>query len=142
MSGEGDVAFDGNSPVMQLTMEAAAFGGSTVEVRVIRGVMYMSMPPMTPEGKFLKIDPSDPNDPSGGSMSGLTQQMDPLSTFDAFQAGLRTVRYLGEESVSGEDMDHHLLRVDAAAASRRRGSRWFPGCQRRSSTTCGSTTRT
>jgi hypothetical protein len=127
MSMEGDLRYDGDSPVLRMTLESAAFAGAVAEIRVIGGVMYMSIPPMTPEGKFLRIDPDDPDNPFGPAMSGLTEQVDPLTTFDGFEAGLKNLEYVGEESVSGEAMDHYVLTVDTAKASKAQGQTAMPG---------------
>jgi hypothetical protein len=75
---------------------------------------------MTPEGKFLEFDTDDPNSPFG-DLGGVTQG-DPLATFDAFDEGLKDVRYLGPEDVDGEQMDHYVLTVDGKAAAKAQGA--------------------
>ncbi len=127
MTAEGNARFDSRDPVMSLSMDGAAFGGSTVELRVVDGLVYVSLPPMTPPGKFFEVDPQDPNDPLAANMGDLTSQMDPRSTFAAFDAGLRKVKYVGEESVSGEDLDRYRLSIDFAAASKAQGQPVTPG---------------
>ncbi|HEX4978328.1 MAG TPA: LppX_LprAFG lipoprotein [Nocardioides sp.] len=120
MDAEGDVSYAGDSTSMQLTMQAPQMGQGVIEVRLVDGVMYMAMPPMTPEGKFLQIDLDDPNSPLG-SLGGVTQG-DPLETFKAFDEGLRDVEYLGSEDVDGEEMDHYVLTVDGKAAAKAQGA--------------------
>ncbi len=127
MTVEGDTRLDEADPAMMLTMNGAAFGESTVEMRLVDDLVYMSIPPMTPRGKFIKVDPKDKSNPLGASMGNLTDQMDPLSTFDAFDAGLRNVKYVGEESVSGENLDRYRVSVDFPAASRAQGQPVVPG---------------
>ncbi|QNN53214.1 LppX_LprAFG lipoprotein [Nocardioides mesophilus] len=117
---EGDVSYEGDTTSMQLTMELPQAGADKVEMRLVDGILYMAMPPMTPKGKFLEIDTTDPNSPMG-DLGGITQG-DPLSTFKAFDAGLQKVRYVGEESVAGEDLDHYLLTVDAKKAAAAQGA--------------------
>ena len=120
MTAEGDVSYAGDSTSMQLTMQSPEMGPGVIEMRMVDGVMYMSMPPMTPEGKFLKLDLNDPNSPLG-SLGGVTQG-DPLETFKAFDKGLRDVEYLGPEEVDGEEMDHYVLTVDGKAAAEAQGA--------------------
>lgn len=120
MSAEGDVSYVGDSTSMQLTMQSPEMGQGAIEVRMLDGVMYMSMPPMTPEGKFLELDLNDPNSPLG-NLGGVTQG-DPLETFKAFDEGLRDVKYLGSEEVDGEEMDHYVLTVDGKAAAEAQGA--------------------
>ena len=86
MTGEGDVSYAGDSTAMQMTMSIPQMGTSEMELRMLDGVMYIAMPPMTPEGKFVKIDTNDPNSPLG-DLGGVTTG-DPLATFEAFDAGL------------------------------------------------------
>ena len=102
-------------------MQIPGMSSGGVEMRMVDGVIYMAMPPMTPKGKFLKIDPNDNSNPMAGQFSGLGDQMDPLRSFDAFDTGLKKVDYLGVESVDGEDMGHYVLTVDTAAGMKALG---------------------
>jgi len=119
MTAEGDVSYAGDTTAMQLLMQAPQLGPGTIEMRMVDGVMYMSMPPMTPEGKFLAFDTRDGNSPFGDM--GAVTQGDPLATFEAFDEGLKKVSYLGTESVDGEEMDHYVLTVDSKAAAQTQG---------------------
>jgi hypothetical protein len=125
MSGEGDVSYAGDETAMQMTMQIPQLGSGTMEMRMIDGVIYMAMPPLTPEGKYFKIDTNDPNSPLG-DLGGVTQG-DPLATFDAFDAGLEDATYVGEEDVAGEQLDHYVLTVDAKKAAEAQGQPVQPG---------------
>ncbi|MGA9745960.1 MAG: LppX_LprAFG lipoprotein [Nocardioides sp.] len=125
MSGEGDVSYAGDSTSMQMTMQIPQMGGGDMEMRMLGGVMYMSIPPMTPTGKFIKIDTNDPNSPFG-DLGGVSQG-DPLATFDAFDAGLQEAEYVGVEDVDGEQLDHYLLTVDAKKAAKAQGQPYQQG---------------
>ena len=125
MSGEGDVSYAGNQTAMQMTLQIPQMGSSEVEMRMVDGVVYMAIPPLTPEGKFVRIDTNDPGSPFG-DLGGVTQG-DPLATFDAFDAGLEDVSYLGTEDVDGEQLDHYVLTVDARKAAKAQGERIQPG---------------
>jgi len=117
---EGDLAFRGARQDMRLTMDGTAFGAESIEVRVVDRVLYLAMPPMTPKGKFLEVRPGDDSSP----MSGMLDQMgtlDPRETFTAFEKGLREVRFVGEEAVDGEDLQHYLLTVDFREAAEAQG---------------------
>jgi len=120
MNAEGDMDYGSGKPTMRMTMRLPSMSGR-MELRMVDGVMFMSMPPMTPRGKFLKIDPKDPNNPLGGQFDDLSRQMDPRRSFDAFEAGLREVRYVGEDSIGGETVDHYTLTLDAAAVAEEQG---------------------
>ena len=124
MTGDGDISYEGESSSMQLELKAPQLGKGTIEMRMIDGIVYMAMPPMTPKGKFIKFDTNDPNSPFG-QLGGLTGG-DPLSSFEAFDAGLKKVDYVGQESVDGEDMDHYVLTVDARKAAKAQGMTSMP----------------
>lgn len=125
MSGEGDVSYAGDETSMQMTMQIPQMGGGDMELRMLSGVMYMSIPPMTPAGKFIKIDTNDPDSPFG-DLGGVSQG-DPLATFDAFDAGLQEAEYAGVEDVDGEQLDHYVLTVDAKKAAKAQRQKYQPG---------------
>jgi hypothetical protein len=119
MDAKGDLAFRGKRSEMAMVMDGAAFGAGTVEMRVVDRVAYLSMPPMTPEGKFVEIRPGDPDSP----LAGLTGQMhlDPRESVKAFRTGLREVTFVGVESVDGEDLERYRVTVDVEAAAKAQG---------------------
>lgn len=118
MKAEGDVSYAGDTTAMQLAMSAPQLGGD-LELRLVGRTVYLSVPPLTPKGKFLKIDTDDPNSPFA-DLGGFTES-DPLATFEDFDAGLEEVTYLGEEDVDGETLHHYVLTVDTKKAAKVQG---------------------
>lgn len=116
---EGDMAFRGKTQDMAMTMSGATLGAESMEIRSVDGVVYLSMPPMTPKGKFLEIRPGDSSSPFAGMMDQM--QVDPRDSVRAFEDGLRKVTYLGEESVRGEDLERYRLTVDFGAVAKAQG---------------------
>lgn len=116
---EGEMAFRGKTADMAMTMSGATLGAASMEIRSVDQVVYLSMPPMTPKGKFVEIRPGDTSSP----FAGMTDQMqvDPRDSVRAFEAGLRKVTYLGEESVRGEDLERYRLTVDFGAVAKAQG---------------------
>jgi hypothetical protein len=119
MDAEGDLALRGKRSEMAMVVDGAAFGSGTVELRVVDGVAYLSMPPMTPEGKFVEVRPDDPDSPFAG-MAGK-MHVDPRDSVKAFRAGLREVTFVGVESAGGEELERYRLTVDVRAAARTQG---------------------
>jgi hypothetical protein len=115
MRAVGDVDYTHRSPAMRMRMTMPAMGVEAMEMRVVDGTFYLSMPPATPKGKFLAFRTDDPNSPLA-AMGDLTTQMDPMRSFDAFEHGLTDVEFVGAEQVGGETLDHYRLTVDTAAA--------------------------
>ena len=127
MTATGDVRYGATGPEMKMRMQLPSVGAQNAEVRFVGGIMYIAVPPMTPAGKFVKVDPNAANSPFGNSLNGLSDAMNPKSTFATFDRGLKKSRYLGVESVNGEDMGHYVLTVSTAAA----GGGPVPGAPRR-----------
>lgn len=121
VTAEGDVRYDGPSPAMAMTIEAPGLG--PLEMRVVRGLVYMSLPPVTPVGSYIEIDPKDPNDPYGQSFAALPKQMDPRAAYAVFEEGLRKVTYLGEE----DGLHRYRLVIDTAAVARIQGTQLVAG---------------
>ncbi|WP_122817902.1 DUF6612 family protein [Nocardioides pantholopis] len=103
---EGEVDLSTTPPAMDVEMSMGAQG--KMEMRMVGQTMYMTIPGVA-EGKFLKIDLNDPNNPFG-SMGG---QMDPRDQIDTFAKGLTAATYDGAEDVDGEEMDTYTVSVDS-----------------------------
>lgn len=129
LSAKGDMAFRGAQQDMAMTMDGSAFGTGSIEMRLVDQVLYLSMPPMTPRGKYVEIRPGDKSSPFAG-MAGQMQGVDPRDTFKAFEDGLRKVEFVGEESVHGEDLEHYALTVDFRAAAKAQGMPRMAGMPR------------
>ena len=126
ISAQGDVSYAGKQSAMSMTMTIPGLSSGTVEMRVVKGIIYMAMPPMTPAGKFLKIDPNAKSGPFAGQFGSIGDQLDPRRSVDAFGTGLKKLHYVGNESVDGENMDHYVLTVDTAAGLKALGQQ-VPG---------------
>jgi len=106
----GQVDYRGDTPAMAMTMRSAAFGAGKIDLRLVDGVMYMSLPVEGSAGKFYKIDLNDPNNPLGSSFGSL-DSFDPKATFDMFTHGVRKVVDLGSEEINGESTTHYQLTI-------------------------------
>jgi hypothetical protein len=111
---------------MAVTMDGASFGVGDIEMRLVDGVLYLAVPPMTPEGSFVAVRPED----KGSPLAGVLDQMgtlDPRETFAAFEKGLREVEYVGREAVAGEQLHRYRLTVDFSDAAKAQGMPIRPG---------------
>jgi hypothetical protein len=105
-NGEGDVDYTQDSPAMAMTMTSDMMGGK-MEIRLVDGVIYMRIPPMTGQ-KFIKMDLNDPNSPFGS----LGSQLDPQEALKTFSQGIDSVTYVGDEGGLG----HYRVTVDTKKA--------------------------
>lgn len=109
---------------MELAVEVQ---GQRIELRQVDGLIYLSGPPATPQGKWLEIDPEDAQNPMAQQFGDLARSANLTTTFDAFEAGVRDVEYVGEEEIDGEAVDHYLFTVDGAKAAEAQGQPLPPG---------------
>lgn len=114
LTAEGQMDYTTDPPSMQMTMTMPAVSQDPLEMRMVDGVMYMNAGPMS-QGKYLAFDFNDAaNLPPG--MDGFTEQVDPLGGFADFEDSIRSVTYVGEEDVDGEQLRHYEVTVDTKAA--------------------------
>ncbi len=124
MEMEGDVDYSAKPPTMAMTMTNSAAAGQEMEIRMVDGQMYINMGEMS-QGKFVEVPMDDPNSPMG-DMTELTDQMDPSKAFDQFSDALKSVQYIGEEEVDGEDTEHYTLTIDPSKIDMGSGSAQAP----------------
>lgn len=115
LEAEGDVDFGSPQQDLRLVMDGQVFGTERAELRRVDGVVYLSMPPVTPEGAFIAMRPGD-----GGLLTDMPG-VDPADTFEAFDAGLEDVAYVGSETVAGEELERYRLTVRTREAVRSLG---------------------
>jgi hypothetical protein len=127
VTAEGDVSYAKSGPEMAMTMSMAQMGAGKMQMRVVDGIVYMTIPSVTPAGKFLKIDPKDKSNPMSKSFGSLSEQMDPLNSVRAMKSGVRKVTFVGAESVDGVDADHYRVLVDSAAMFKAMKQKAVPG---------------
>lgn len=103
---EGDIDRTGDSPAAAMTMDLPMAGGQA-DIRLVDKVMYLKMGQLT-GGKFWKLDLDDPHSP----FSSFGSQLDPESSFRSLAKGLAKVRYVGQEEVGGQRLDHYRASID------------------------------
>lgn len=109
---EGLVDYTTDPVSMMMTMTQDAMGQESIEMRLVDGIMYLNMGPMS-NNKFTSFDLSDPASLPPG-MEDLGEQMDPLAAFGEFEPALKTVTFVGTEDVEGEDLQHYDVVMETA----------------------------
>ncbi|WP_235735017.1 DUF7537 family lipoprotein [Nocardioides alcanivorans] len=112
---EGVMDYTGDQPATQLTMTVpGAPNGGEMEVILVDGVMYMTMP-IEGQSGYMKIDPK--------ANPELAEQMEGLGGFDmasmtkAFTEGLEDVKTVGTEDIDGVSTTHYTVTVSTDAAT-------------------------
>ena len=107
MSGQADLS--GDTPAFDVEMTLPGMGDA--HMILVGGEVYMSMPGVTEEGKFLQV----PKEQLGDVASQL-DEIDITSTWDAWDEGASKVVFVGEDDVDGEQMRRYEVTVDTEAA--------------------------
>ncbi|HEU5038217.1 MAG TPA: LppX_LprAFG lipoprotein [Nocardioides sp.] len=108
VTAEGDVDYTSTPPSMAMTMALPTGGDEKMDIRMVDGIMYLGMGQLT-QGKFWKIDPSDPKGPMASmGLDKMMDQMDPAKALESMQDGISTVTYVGVE----DGLDHYELTID------------------------------
>jgi hypothetical protein len=114
MSGSGDVDYTAAPPDMQMSME---LGPQSVGMLLVEKVMYVQS--SQAGGKYIEFDLDDPANPLG---SGLSEQLDPAGSVEAFTQAVTSVTSSGSEDVDGRTLDRYELTVDTTKLADGRGS--------------------
>lgn len=106
---EGQVDYTTKPPAMAMSM-TSPMTQDPIDMRLVDGVVYMNLGQMS-QDKFVAFDLSDKSAMPLG-MSGLTGQMDPLAAFEQLEPALKTVTFVGDEDVDGEQLAHYRIALD------------------------------
>ena len=122
MEGEGDTVYGPDGSDLRMTVLMPDMGEQAMTMIVTDRRAFVSMPGLTPQGKFIEIGKDDPlySQFSGTGMS-------PAESFAGFEAGLEKVEPLGKQRILGEQTERVRLHVDAARAMEAMGTPVVPG---------------
>jgi hypothetical protein len=103
----GGVDLDGESPAANLTLDLSSMG--TVDLLLVDEVAYLSVPGMTPSGKYVEV-PTGELESMG--MEDVTQSLDVNELMQKWDAAAQEIVFVGEQEVAGESTDHFEVVVD------------------------------
>jgi hypothetical protein len=121
---EGVLVYDARGSQLRLSTRNEQLGAGALQMVVVRDAAYLSLPGLTPAGKYVKIGKDDPR---FSQFAGAAVQLGPEQSLKAFRAGLVSVEDLGEDQVQGEDATRFAVKVDAVRALQAQGSDAVPG---------------
>jgi hypothetical protein len=108
----GDVSYAGDSPAMQMTMTMASMSSAKIEMRFLDGTMYLSVPGLTPKGKYLAVTSKDA---SFGPMIKQFQNFGPDGTLAMLKKGVKKFEHVGSTTIDGTSFEHYRVTVDPRA---------------------------
>jgi hypothetical protein len=114
LTAEGDVSYAADDPAMRLTMQMGAMSRGKMEMRFVDGTMYMQVPGMTPDGKFLQIGKDDA---TFGPMLKQLQNFGPDGAVAMMGKGVKSFRHVGSSTIDGKSYAHYQVTVDPRAVA-------------------------
>lgn len=112
INADGAVDYTTTPPNMAMTMQSPAMADQSIEMRLVDKVLYMNMGQMT-NNKFVSYDLSDADNLPPG-MGQLTNTLNPLAAINSFEDGIKSVVFVGDEDVDGEQLGHYEVTVDTS----------------------------
>lgn len=103
---------------MSMTMTGAAFQGKTAKIVAIKNTGYVSIPGMTPPGKYMKFESDQPSE-----LSQLLEGGDPTKIFKSFNSSMVNVKFVRTETVGGQKLDRYDVSVNTAKALAAQGKK-------------------
>ncbi|MDO5740775.1 MAG: hypothetical protein Q4P07_11580, partial [Ornithinimicrobium sp.] len=107
MTMEGAVDLSGDQPLADMDMSVP--GAGAMKMVMADGRIYLSMPGITEDGKFMEV-PSD----TLGAASDALKDIDVTDQFDTWSETAKKIVLVGEEDVDGETMRHYEVTMDGA----------------------------
>jgi hypothetical protein len=104
--------FQTTNPVaMSMEMAGAAFQGKTAKIVVVKNTAYLSIPGLTPAGKYKKVA-SGLND----QLSELIEGGDPTKIYKSFDKSMVDLKFVRTETIGGQQLDRYAVTVNTAKA--------------------------
>lgn len=114
MSMSADAAFANSQPKMAMTMQLVEAGKKvSVHERLIGKAAYVSIPGVTPAGKFFKITASTPE--LGAMMSSISG-LNPDKLSASFAGDVKSLKYEGNATIDGTTVHKYAVKVDGRSA--------------------------
>lgn len=108
MTMKGAVDMSGESPKMDMDMTIP--GAGEMKMIMADGRVFMQMPGVTEEGKFMEV----PKEQLGDTATAL-EEVDLTRQFDEWEKSAKKVVFVGEEDVDGTTMRHYEVTMDGSA---------------------------
>lgn len=100
---------------MTMDMTGAALNG-TMKMIMVKGVLYLSAPGLTPAGKYAKLDLKKDKDPQIRAIGQMLGSADPMKQFKNWKPGGYTVKFVKSEKLGTLAVDHYKVSVNTAVA--------------------------
>lgn len=122
MNGRKLMTMDGyqtaNPVALSMEMTGEAFQGKTAKIVVIKNTGYVSIPGVTPAGKFAEFKSGANN-----QLSQLVDGGDPTKIYKSFGSSLVDAKFMGSVTVGGRKLERYNVTVNTAKALAAQGKK-------------------
>jgi len=105
---------------MKLDMVNPLAGGA-MQMVLIKSTLYLSIPKQTGAGKYIQLNLKNAKDPAVASFGSMLDNADPTKSYQAWEKGLRSVKFVKTETIGGRQLDRYDITVDTATAFKAEG---------------------
>ena len=109
-----DVVID-DAGKLTMKMVSSAMGIESTTI-MLGDAMYMNMGELS-QGKYIKIDLDDPNNPMAGSLTSMEDLADPAKSVESLRDSMLDLEKVGEEEVGGVSATHYKATIDTSESS-------------------------
>lgn len=120
----GDLRYDARGSEIRLTSRTPVLGSGELQIVVLRDAAYVSIPGLTPRGRYIRIGTDDPR---FEQLAGASLQLSPEQSVKAFRAGLISVEDRGRDTVQGVATTRYEVTADSVRALQAQGGDVVPG---------------
>ncbi len=110
---------------MAITATGRELDGKTARIVMVKNTLYLSVPGVSPAGKFVKLAAGETNE-----LRSLVETNDPTKTFEALGSALRGVTHSGSQRFNGEKLQVYEVTVDVAKLLKAQGKKVAAGAPR------------
>ncbi|MEJ1107117.1 MULTISPECIES: hypothetical protein [unclassified Kribbella] len=110
---------------MALVMKGRALDGKTARVVMVKNTVYLSVPGVSPAGKFVKLATGE-----GSELRALVDTNNPTKNFEALGPALRGVTHTGSQRFNGEKLQVYEVTVDVPKLLKAQGKKVPAGSPR------------
>ncbi len=110
---------------MALVVTGRELDGKKARFVMVKNTVYLSVPGVSPAGKFVKLAPGEANE-----LRALVDTNDPTKNFEALGPALRGVTHAGSQQFNGEKLQVYEVTVDVAKLLKAQGKKVPAGAPR------------
>lgn len=95
--------------------------GGAMQMILVKSNLYLSIPKQTGAGKYIQLNLKNSSDPTVKSFGSLLESGDPTKSYQGWEKGLSSVKFVKSETIGGQKLDRYDVTVDTAKSLKAAG---------------------